>query len=433
MSAIANSQINTRTALPGLPARPTCLTTNISLGDAFCVLVPLLQFVRFNLIGEMCLSDFLITMALPLAVWRHSERLRQKPVSAILSLGLLWLISQIITDLLRGSAPEDYLRGWSKILLLLANFAVVWIVACRSWRRFVLYGVGLAVGLILQFYLSPSAETQMAPWKFALGVPVTLLAMTVISFAAKGNFLGIILPVTALTVLHAFEDVRSLAVVTFLAAIFTVFHLSSSKVQRGFRIARLGFLTIVIACGLWGFMQVYSYYAERGLFGEYAQRKLAAQTSGTGGLLLGGRSEILGSGQAILDSPLLGHGSWPRDPIYSAILDERRKELGFRDVEQNSGPRDDLIPTHSYVFGAWVEAGLGGALFWLFFLRFTIRTFLHVSGSEPFLLLFAFGGFLMVWDTFFSPLGMPTRFVAPFLMAAIVLLSTLGGTSEEIW
>src|ERR1700722_5194570 len=239
MSPIASSQIDARAALPGLPARPRCLTTNISLGDAFCVLVPLLQFVKFDLIGEMCLSDFLIAIALPLAVWRHSERLRQRPVSAILSLGLLWLISQIITDLLRGSPPEDYFRGWCKIFLLLANFAVVWIVACRSLRRFVLYGAGLTVGLILQFYANPSAQAQIAPWKFALGVPVTLLAMMVISFAAKGNFLGIILPGTALTVLHAFEDVRSLAVVTFLAAIFTVCHLSSSKAQRGFRSARM--------------------------------------------------------------------------------------------------------------------------------------------------------------------------------------------------
>jgi hypothetical protein len=114
-------------------------------------------------------------------------------------------------------------------------------------------------------------------------------------------------------------------------------------------------------------------------------------------------------------------------------LDQRRKELGFKDVDPNSGPRDDLIPTHSYIFGAWVEAGIGGALFWLFFLCFTIRTFLQVSGSEPLLLLFAFGGFQMVWDTFFSPLGMPTRFLAPFLMAAIVQLSTLRVSSKEAW
>jgi hypothetical protein len=408
-------------------------TGAISLGDVFCFLVPVLQFLRFELFGELCASDVLLLIALPIAIWRHPERLRQKPVPTVLFLGFFWLISQIVTDLLRRSAPEDYLRGWFKIFLLLANFTVVWLVACRGWRRFVLYSAGVAIGPILGFYASPDPQAILAPWKFALGVPVTLLAALCISFLARGSSLAVILPMTALAILDAYEDVRSLAGFTILAAIFAVFHMSSPRTKRRPRGARLAFLVLAITCGLWGFLQIYSHYAKQGVFGEYAQRKLAAQTSGTGGLLLGGRSEILASSQAILDSPLLGHGSWPRDPIYVAILAQRREELGYKDVDQsNVRSQDDLIPTHSYLFGSWVEAGLAGGLFWLFFLFFTIHSLLKVSSSLPLLPFFAFGAIQQIWDTLFSPLGMPTRILAPFLMAAIVLLSSLRTAPGEI-
>jgi hypothetical protein len=418
----------------GLPTRsmPMPVVEAVSLGDAFCFLVPVLQFLRFDLVGEMCVSDFLILAALPIAVLRHPERLRQKPVPTILTLGLFWLIAQIVTDLVRNSAPVDYLRGWSKICLLLANFTLVWLVACRSRRRFVLYGTGLGIGVILAFYAYPSGDALVSPWKFALGGPVTLLVVMGLSLAVRNSYLGIILPLTAMAVLHAFEDARNLAVITFVTAVFSVFNMSTAAGKQRLGRSRLAFLVLAIACGVWGFAQVYSHYAEQGVFGEYAQRKLEAQTSGAGGLLLGGRGEILASSQAILDSPLLGHGSWARDPIYAAILTQKRAELGYKEVDVNGRRRDDLIPTHSYLFGAWVEAGLAGALFWLFFLGFTIHTLVKVSGSEPLLPLFAFAGFLLGWDILFSPLGMPTRFISPYFMVAMVTLSTLRISHGEI-
>jgi hypothetical protein len=373
----------------------------------------------------MCVSDVVILAAVPIAVLRHPERLRQRPVPAILTLGLVWLVAQILTDLLHDSIAVDYLRGWSKICFLLANFTVVWIVACRSRLRFLLYGAGVAIGTILAFYAHPSSDALIAPWKFALGQPVTLLVVMGLSLATRHRYLVILPPLTALAVLHAFEDVRSLAVITFISAVFSVFHMSMAGGRRRWGRSRLAFLAFTIAFGVWSFTQVYSHYAEQGAFGEYAQRKLAVQTSGAGGLLLGGRGEILASSEAIVDSPLLGHGSWAKDPIYAAILAEKRAELGYKELDRGSGHRNDLIPTHSYIFGAWVEAGLAGALFWLFVLGFTIRTLFRVSGFEPLLPLFAFGGILQVWDIFFSPLGNPTRFTAPYFIAAMVALSTL--------
>lgn len=414
-------------------------TEAISIGDVFCFLVPALQFIQFQGAGVLSISDLILVAALPIAVLRHPDRLRQKPMPAILTLGALWLVAQVATDILRNSASEDFLRGWSKIFLLLVNFSVVWIVTSRTRRRFVLYGTGLAIGTILGVYVNPSADALIDPWKFGFGLPVTLLVvMWTAAHLTRRRYLGILVPLTALAIVHAFGNYRSLAVITFISAIYSIFQMSGAgernKPQFGrFRLAFLGF---TVVCAIWGFIQVYSHYVERGVFGQYAQRKLEVQTNGAGGLLLGGRGEILASGQAIIDSPLLGHGSWARDPTYAAILAEKRSELGYKNVEGPGGKKDDLIPTHSYIFGAWVEAGLAGGLFWLFVLAYTIRALVKASGSEPLIPLFAFTGFLQVWDILFSPLGMPTRFIAPYFMAAMVVLTSFrdsqSGAAEEI-
>jgi hypothetical protein len=398
---------------------------DIGIGDVFSFVVPALQFIQIPAIGVLSTSDLMLLAALPIAILRHPERLNRKPVPTILTLGFFWFLGQVVTDLVRHSSPEDYLRGWSKIFLLLVNFTVVWIVACRNRGRFVLYSIGLGMGAILSVYFHPSDDAVISPWKFGLGIPVTLLVAIWAAHSGKHKYVGILLPLTILAIVHSFQNVRSIALITFITAVYSLFQMSQARNHARVGKANLAVLSLTVACGMWSFMLVYSHYVEQGIFGEYAQRKLEIQKNGAAGLLLGGRSEILASGQAILDSPLLGHGSWARDPTYAAILAEKRAELGYKNVEGPGGKKDDLIPSHSHIFGGWVEAGVAGAMFWLFVLVYTIGTLFKVSGWEPLLPLFAFAGFLLIWDILFSPLGAPTRFISPYFMAAMVVLASL--------
>jgi hypothetical protein len=391
----------------------------LSLGDVFCFVAPALQFVQVQLVGTLLATDLVLLAALPFALIRHPDRLKQKPVPTILTLGIFWLISQIATDIVRHSAPEDYLRGWIKITLILVGFIVVWAVVCTSLRRFVLYGVGAAVGGLLTLYFHPSDNMIASPWKFGLAGPISMLIVLCVARFARHRYLGILLPLLMLAVVHSFANTRSSALLCVITAVYTLFQMSTAGNQHRLGAVRLTLLAGVTGVCIFGFVALYSHYAELGVFGKYAQRKLEAQ-SGEGGLLLGGRGEILGSGQAILDSPLLGHGSWARDPTYSAILAEERAELGYKDLEH--GKRDDLIPAHSHIFGAWVEAGLAGAAFWLYILFYVIRSLAKVSGWEPLLPLFALMGFGLLWNILFSPISPELRFVTPYFIAAMILL-----------
>src|SRR5207244_2538246 len=106
---------------------------------------------------------------------------------------------------------------------------------------------------------------------------------------------------------------------------------------------------------------LYSTLANSGKLGLEAQQHYESQVA-AGNLILGGRSEILVSSRAVADSPFLGHGSWARDREYSSLWVLLMRERGVKVAVVRGA--EDIIPTHSYLLGSWVEHGMFGALFW---------------------------------------------------------------------
>jgi hypothetical protein len=123
----------------------------------------------------------------------------------------------------------------------------------------------------------------------------------------------------------------------------------------------------------------YDAAARGGLLGDSAQGKYFLQ-SGSLGVLVGGRPEFLVATQAIIDSPILGRGSYAKDFRYVDLLAERlsslRYEIGARPQEAG------LIPAHLYLLGSWVWAGLFGGLFWAAVLALASRLLLRLSGGR---------------------------------------------------
>jgi hypothetical protein len=410
-------------ARPVLPVTVTEQRTPLSIGDSFALIVPVLQFLQFHSIGVLFASDLLLLAALPLVLARSLQRLRQKQIAMALMLGFTWLIAQVVTDVFRGSQPEDYLRGWSKIALTVTHLAVIWALLRGSLRRFVLYGVGVCIGGTLTCLISPSEYMLADPWKFGLALPVTFAVILTASGLSKGRRKSLILfALVAMSGVNLFMNFRSLGLICLVAAGYSYFRISTCGKN-----SRLGKLQIVIlAFGVLlsalAFQAMYEHAVGSGWLGSAAQEKYESQETGSGGVLLGGRSEILSSGQAIIDAPVLGHGSWARDPKYAAIMREQKAELGYKSVHDKE---DDLIPTHSHIFGAWVEAGIVGAFFWFWILKLAMSTLLRATGAEPMLPVFAFIAFLLCWDIVFSPYGAGDRFLATYFIAGIVLLRSL--------
>jgi hypothetical protein len=413
MSALSHPQASLRTR--HIAARST-------IGDIACFIIPALAFLRVELGGVLYATDVCLLAAFPFVVYRHREWLQIKPVRMILYLGLLWLAAQVLTDIVRHSPVEDYSRGWSKILLTLTHFATIALLIRRSQRRLILYAAGLILGGVLTFFIAPGEYALYYPWKFGLSLPTTILVCLIAGKLARQSRIAAVTMLAVIGALNFFFGFRSLGAVCAIAAVYSYLRLSPRLAQRR-RKLQMVWTVAVLAAGVWVISAIYALGAQSGWFGGDQQDKYELQSSGAGGILVGGRTAFLGSFFAIYDSPVLGHGSWAKDPQYAAILRASLDELGYQNTDVAFESEDGLIPSHSYLLGAWVESGIVGAVFWLWILWITASALMRSSGREPLVPFFAFIGMFLIWNVLFSPYGADARFTATYFVYAMILLA----------
>jgi O-antigen ligase len=352
-------------------------------------------------------------------VIEKGRELRRRDPQRLLGFGLLWLLSQVVTDVVRDSAPEDFLRGWAKIGFTLVNFAALYLLL-ENDRRLLLFGAGLAGGQLVKYFVNPGVLAHADPWKFGLSYPVTLFLVLASVFLSNRGWplLGGSLTLAA-SILNLSFNFRSLALICFLAWVPTF--LIDRFRKRQLRSGHVVVLALGVAAALLVFSRVYVVAANAGLMGDDARQKYDEQSAGDLGLLLGGRNESLASLRAVWDSPIIGHGSWAKDPFYANLLYEQVALHGYI----NSGQLEsDLIPTHSHIIGAWVEAGIMGGLFWFAVLLVVLRSLwscLKSRSKSAVLVLFC--GISLLWDIPFSPYGSNGTFAETY---SIVIVMGLG-------
>jgi hypothetical protein len=394
-----------------------------TIGDMACFLIPAIAFLRVDLGGVLYATDVCLLVAFPFVVFRHRRWLQINSVRNFLYLGLLWLVAQVLTDVIRHSPFEDYSRGWSKILLTLTHFTAIALLIRQSQKRLILYCVGMILGGVLTFFIAPNVYAADLPWKFGLGTPITLLVCLTAGMLAPRKPIASVIMLAAIGAINVFLGFRSLGALCAAAAIYSYFRLSPRLADRRLGKRRAVMTIAGLAAGVWGISAMYAHGVQSGWFGGIEQEKYEIQSSGALGILLGGRSDILASSVAIIDSPLLGHGSWAKDPMYTGILFESMEELGYENTNVAFENEDYVIPSHSYLFGAWVESGIVGAVFWVWVLWLAARALVRATGREPLFPFFAFIGMLLIWNVLFSPYGADSRFTATYAVYAMIIFA----------
>lgn len=386
-------------------------------------LLALGTIVELNLVGRLMAADLLSLTLFPFLLAMRGRLLRHPTIKTIIFLIVVWLFGQIATDLYRQTPFEDWTRGWAKIVLFLITFCTVVMLSRLRRGALITFLTFFAIAAVVRLEmgvgeLAEIGENWDTAWKFGygyfLGVMVFLFVARWARRFGQSRTLNT-LPFGAATV-ALLLNARSMFAFTALAATIQLFARSgrhmSNRALVGY--AALLMLAATTVIGLYG------YTAASGLLGETAQDKFEQQTRSPLGLL-GGRAEILASSQAVIDSPILGHGSWAKDPYYVDLMDQRKAELGLSTIGL---PRElGLIPTHSHILGAWVEAGVLGAIFWLYMLRLTLRALVTVIRQSPAdigLLSFLLISFL--WDLLFSPFGLDRRIIDAGLICLIVAI-----------
>ncbi|MEJ2411069.1 MAG: hypothetical protein P8Y48_17645 [Novosphingobium sp.] len=320
---------------------------------ALCLLLPFTQLVQFHLIGTLFLHDLLAPLILGGMLLARREALSLQPLYTFLVLIALWFAGQFVTDLVRGTPPSDYLRGWSMIVLMGINVVMLWLVSEGQLRPLALYLGATGIAYAAKPYVIPDRLISTDPWKFGVGVGVVLLV-----------------------------------------AVGSIFMPSRKGIIRYLPMA---LLLLIAGFSLWR---------------TAAYKKYLFQATGDVSIFLGGRPESLVSLQAIWDSPILGHGSWAQDMHYVQLLFFKMQELGIGDNSfqvyvNNFG---GLIPSHSHLLGAWVNAGVLGALFWVWVLWLALTSLYRaISIDTHARTLYTTVALLVLWDVMFSPFGAEAR------------------------
>jgi len=413
-------------------AGPAHLADGRSKSDApmlvFLAVLPFGLLLDAGFIGQIFATELVFLLLLPVFWLSGGAQLPQAP-RQLLRWIALWLAVQVATDFYVGSYIGDYLRGWAKLVFFMADVYVLLKLLTTEQRLFVWllgWNIAFAIGSWKQF------EDFAIRWKFGVGFCAVnaLIILAVLIWPRRLKFTARLGAVVCLVAGGAslFLNARN----TFLCLEFSAVLLGMTSFSGAQQfLARLWDKRgILLLAGVLGTAYlagvVYVEGASAGVFGDDAREKLKAQTNDAFGPVLGalagGREEFNASFAAIGDSPIVGYGSWARSAYYYNVYVESIHETGtpeqIREVDSKTYVGDPIIPTHSHLFGAWVEAGIAGAAFWVLVMRRIIKlTRRSLDLASPVAVLVMLNTAFFFWNIVFSPFGGEMRLVNASLLA----------------
>ena len=367
------------------------------------------------------------------------SRLRHIPRAFIL-LAFLWSLSQIFSDVVNYTAFLDSVKGVLTPLIFIATISGLCNFFVDNSKRFPSYLIGLPLGLLIDLaVLNPTPHFLVNnQWKWGYGGIVSQFFIIILSFYAfRGSnksfdYLSILI-FAGLSLIGLANDSRG---ALGLLMIYCLFAFQRKLIIQRFLLllSRLkGSGTWMLIMGAMLFLPLFSLASSfillnplaASIMPEATYEKTVKQSQSSFGILLGGRSEILTSFEAFADKPLLGHGSWAKDHTgaYNASRFQRALDFG-EDIDVNiilnrlEKENIMLIPTHSFIMGAFVWSGVFGGLFWVYLLYWLATSYLRSAHVLNF--YYFHGIIILVWDIFYSPFAYSTRFSAAVFLASLI-------------
>jgi hypothetical protein len=385
-------------------------------------LIGVISSQKINLFGEVFIGEILCAVVLLFNI--KVIRIPAGSKSLFGSL-LIWFIAQLVADIVNQTEFIKAVKG-----VLAPAFVAVIILGLTTvfYKRYhflPLYLFGVFIGMWLSRVIG-SEYYAHNPWKWGLGSCVALCFFTWIEFYCKRYRMTYLLVGAAIfTVVCMENSSRSMAAFMFIASIVAILssrirlmpiyrHLSSSPSGT----VKLFFIVLFIVFSVDRSMAaLFSFGHFLDMLPPLDAMKYSMQAESKWGVILGGRTELLVSLEAFIDSPIWGHGSWPENSYYKYahldMMDASGGMLNDLSVAENN-IRSFLIPTHSYLMGAIVWGGFFAGLFWLKVLGLYLSGFLDIRViTSPLLLYISIG---MIWATLFSPFGADARWLSTVLL-----------------
>jgi hypothetical protein len=367
-------------------------------------------------LGQLYWAEVILpAVALAVALTRWPAELFRNSRLLMVCL-LLMLIGFIASDLSAGTSSDNFLRGWSRVVVLATDSIALMIIYERNRWALWWFWLGAAAFGLQAALLAGIPITQ---WKFGYAEPVTTGAMNLSAFMPGWMSAGAYLFLGAVSILF---DYRSLGAVLLVAG--AILFMSGSASRRLAGAARMRSMVLVVG-GVAAAAAIVVFLLSNSQ-SEFAQRRGASDIGRFSGLKV--------AMIAVADSPILGYGSWGEGTGEYADLFQK-EALGdmMRIGAENMMESGDGFLPHSQILQAWMEGGILAAVFFMvygWYLAMTVRDLAFAKAATR------FRGFLLamlllnLWHLMMSPfMGSHRLNIASAI--AIVVCSALGRQGER--
>lgn len=364
--------------------------------------------------GQWFAGELFLLLLMPLLLYdrfyRQSTLVKERqawlwiPIGALLLSLLITFVGYFVADLYRNNTPEDFLRGWARIIFLGVGLLGVAMLVSVQRANFWLLVLGYGVGGVLILALR---QMPLSNWKLGYAEPTAAVVVVMVCLVKSMFWRTALLSVFA--VVNIWLDYRSAA--GFIAVVTMLLWINHWSRAQGGRLVGIVCATVILVGAIGG-----AYYATQG---DFAARRNASNS--------GRLSNAIVGFSAILESPLIGYGSWGRDARFAKLY----ADVNFRMNKTEENPlynfdaiRLATIPAHSQFLESWIEGGMLGITFFLCYFFWLMRGLRVLVTRVQDVVLLPLLGYCMIsglWALFMSPFKGSTRFgIVLACLAAII-------------
>jgi hypothetical protein len=363
--------------------------------------------ILFNVIGEIYAAELiLVLIALILLLTRGSGGvLNARIFWGFLLMGLVTLIGYMISDLIVGTEQLQYLRGWGRVVLLISDFVALMILTVQNKQNLWWFTFGIGMGGVV--FLAVSG-VPIHVWKLGYAEPISLVVIALSVLFPRWLALVMII---GFGILDIFLDYRSLGALSLVvAAVMWARFARPQDAVRSF--AQYSRFVIVGVIG-----SVVLVVSLLFTMGQHAERRESSN--------IGREARIIVSLHAIAQSPIIGYGSWTVNEEFARMLrQEIQEETDVSARKYQAAGK--IFRSHSQLLQSWIEGGILGAAFFLFYgytLIKTLRWCALIRPMDKYTPVFVYLLVVGLWNLVASPFGSSTRIWIALAVAVVAAVS----------
>lgn len=318
----------------------------INLAGLAALLCGATNDIVFNVVGEFYLSELLVVLlALIFTLLKSSKGVSNTRVFwAFVLVGWITLLGYMLSDIYVGTEPAQYFKGWGRVIILMSDCVAIMILAIYNRQMLWWFMLGTGLGGIIFLYLT---GVPFNVWKLGYGERFAMVFLTLLALLPKRSWPILLV---GYGIFNIWLDYRNLG-----AAIIVVAAIIWAGAKRPDKrlISLIVYSVVALIAGLVTVNLTQD---------EFKVRRVDSN--------IGRSAAIIVSLHAISDSPFIGYGSWTINAKYAEELrekiEEKRKQVEYSD-EFTHLYTGNSFQAHSQILQAWIEGGLLGAMFFIFY------------------------------------------------------------------